>query len=218
MDQRILLGAALALAVLGGTMGSYLLLKRPQIAPPVVAQPAVLENDPALADPTPAAVKMIQKEYGPQVASEWVPLTGYHAAPLQEVKWLVSCEFDKEIGRFSFHPPTEIATFKTLRALDLSLTKGLSDGLISAIGDLATLQTLDLSATSTRDVHLKKIANLRELRSLRLMGTRVTDACLTDLARLRSLRELDLGDTELTDEGLAWLRGALPDCKIAHDK
>ena len=57
MDQRIVIGAALAGAILAGTMGSYLLLKQRRPAPPAVVQP-VVENVAAIS----AAVESPQVE------------------------------------------------------------------------------------------------------------------------------------------------------------
>jgi RNA polymerase sigma factor (sigma-70 family) len=123
----------------------------------------------------------------------------------------------------------ELARFKQLQMLDISLNK-ITDAGLKNLGALKRLRTLYLTNTEVTDKGLKELVELKQLQCLTLRGTEVTDAGLKelagfdkldtltlsehmtnagmkDLAKLKGLRELDLRSAKVTDAGLKDLAG-----------
>jgi Leucine-rich repeat (LRR) protein len=99
----------------------------------------------------------------------------------------------------------EIATVKTLRRLDLSLTY-VSDRGIERLKALDQLEDLNLYAAEfITDAALAFLRGHHQLKSLNLRGTDVTDTSLAYVAELTSLRSLDISFTQITDVGLEHL-------------
>lgn len=113
---------------------------------------------------------------------------------------------------------------------------GLSDGDISGIGRLSSLESLSLSDNRLSSLNsLSSLSNLTflqvsgnsisdlsplkgmsKLKNLYIDGNPVTD--LSPLYSLTSLRTLSMKNIEVTDEQLAALQEALPNCNIYADK
>jgi len=64
---------------------------------------------------------------------------------------------------------------------------------------------------------LAGLAALNNLVRLELRGVPITDAAVPQLARFTQLRELDVAKTGISATGLADLKKALPQAKIASD-
>jgi Leucine-rich repeat (LRR) protein len=75
---------------------------------------------------------------------------------------------------------------------------------LARIGDLGSLDYLELQGIETDDAELDRLRQLTRLKSLDLSGTKTTDPGY--LAKLTRLEELDLSDSPIGDAGLAHLR------------
>jgi hypothetical protein len=98
-----------------------------------------------------------------------------------------------------------IGQLHELRQLDLNRMKQLGDEGTEHLRNLAKLQWLRITGTSTSDGTLANLATLPELEYINLAYTNVGDAGMEHLARLPRLDHLDIGSTEVTDAGLAAL-------------
>ena len=87
---------------------------------------------------------------------------------------------------------------------------------MAAVGDLKSLQTLDLGGVAVTNSDLAKLKGLKALQNLFLVKTSVTDAGLENLKGLTALKGIWLGGTSVTAAGVADLQKALPACKIYH--
>jgi len=95
------------------------------------------------------------------------------------------------------------------RITDIQVHDGdaaLSD-LLSELGTLHKLESLELSGTQITDVGLEHLKGLTNLKRLFLYRTQVTDAGLDRLKGLTSLEVLYLIDTLISDSGLEHLKG-----------
>jgi internalin A len=99
----------------------------------------------------------------------------------------------------------EIATVKTLKRLDLSLTY-VSDRGIERLKALDQLEDLNLYAAEfITDAAIAFLRGHHQLKTLNLRGTDVTDTSLAYIAELTNLRSLDISFTQITDVGLEHL-------------
>ena len=89
----------------------------------------------------------------------------------------------------------------------------IAEGEFSALGDLSTLERLDIgmdlgwSNIAFGDRDMTNLAKLKDLRSLRIVSKRVSDAGLQHLSGLQSLQSLMLSGPGITDAGVAHLEG-----------
>jgi hypothetical protein len=98
-----------------------------------------------------------------------------------------------------------IATIKTLKRLDLSLTY-VSDRGVERLKALDELEDLNLSSAEfITDAAVAFLRGHRQLKTLNLRGTDVTDTSLTYIAELPQLKSLDIAFTQITDVGLEHL-------------
>jgi len=98
-----------------------------------------------------------------------------------------------------------IATVKTLKRLDLSLTY-VTDRGIERLKALDQLEDLNLYAAEfITDAAMAFLRGNRQLKTLNLRGTDVTDTSLAYVAELTNLRSLDISFTQITDVGLEHL-------------
>ena len=98
-----------------------------------------------------------------------------------------------------------IATVKTLKRLDLSLTY-VSDRGIERLKALDQLEDLNLYAAEfITDAAIAFLRGHHRLQSLNLRGTDVTDTSLAYIGTLTNLRSLDISFTQITDVGLEHL-------------
>ena len=95
----------------------------------------------------------------------------------------------------------EVAKWKQLERIDLSLTRITDQGL-QLLKDLENVKDLNLLyAELLTDEGLSSIRNWKKLEGLNCRGTKVTDNTLTHIASLRNLKRIDLGFAEVTDNG-----------------
>ena len=98
-----------------------------------------------------------------------------------------------------------IATIKTLKRLDLSLTY-VSDRGAERLKALDQLEDLNLFAAEfITDAAMAFLRANRQLKTLNLRGTDVTDTSLAYIAELSGLKSLDISFTQITDVGLEHL-------------
>jgi hypothetical protein len=110
-----------------------------------------------------------------------------------------------------------LAGVKGLRRLTGTCER-LADVELKNLGDLKTLEELDLAGANTvSDETLKEIGRLTNLRRLVLWhhSNTFTDAGLAHLRGLKNLQFLDLNASPVTDAGLAHLAG-LPDLEVLN--
>ena len=111
---------------------------------------------------------------------------------------------------------------RQLKGLNLA-GSGASDQAIRGVGSCIELRSLDLSATrvSDRGAEILVSGAIRvgqRLLNLCLRSCKVTNEALVRLASLKGLLVLDLYGTAVTVEGAAFLKEALPDCRIFVNK
>jgi hypothetical protein len=133
---------------------------------------------------------------------------------------------------------TYVDTMPNLRVLGLHRTRISGKAIARLAAAFPKLQSLDLSATNTRDADLWRLQGLTNLRALRLClthmtdegvdhlakttdlrnlslrGTAVTDAALNRLVSMSNLEYLDVRNTHVTDEGVKSFQDVLPGCTV----
>ncbi len=82
-----------------------------------------------------------------------------------------------------------------------------TDGDMILIGDVPTVENVDLTRTGITSDGLRHLNRLTNLQLLGLWHTRVDDRGLEYLACHRHMQSLVLDDTDVTDQGLAFLEG-----------
>lgn len=98
------------------------------------------------------------------------------------------------------------AEFQHLRSLEptslgIISCKGLRTAQLLQLGELESLEHLNLSHTPIDALDFKWIAQFPNLKTLLLVGLGADDQCLTVIARLRSLCDLHLAYSNITDRG-----------------
>lgn len=101
----------------------------------------------------------------------------------------------------------DVARVETISALDLGVSKELTDEGVRHLAGLSSLKHLDLSWTGITDHALSVLDSLPLLETLSLAGTRVTDDGAAHLARCHALRRVDLSFTRTGDGALRALAG-----------
>ena len=121
-------------------------------------------------------------------------------------------------------------------AIDLADNVFLDDEALANLGELASLERLDLHGTSVTQKVLTTLRELKRLRALNVSGLKITDAIgamlpasleeldvshtavgdflLYDLKNLKSLERLVVTGTKITDKGVEALRKSMPDCEV----
>jgi hypothetical protein len=89
-----------------------------------------------------------------------------------------------------------------------------TDEVLTHVGHLSRLQSLNAMASDVTDVGMAHLDELPRLQELELAYTRVSDASLPQLKRLTGLRKLDLWQTNVSETGLDELRQAMPSMRI----
>jgi internalin A len=128
-----------------------------------------------------------------------------------------------------------LATFPTLRQLEIHMTGLTDDGLqhfqnsdlevlwlgpritdngMKTVGTMRRLKHLDVCAHLVTDEGVRELATLPDLEVLWLTRCRVSDDIIPLLADRKNLRELNVRHTEVTEQGIERLRQALPNCRI----
>ena len=106
--------------------------------------------------------------------------------------------------------------FPKLQQLRLNGLK-ITDAGMEHLAGLPSLHLLEVAGTQISDAGLKHVRKLNNLNWLMLTGTKVSDAGLEELKGLPGLRTLWLERTKnVTEEGVAKLKAALPNCKVAR--
>lgn len=151
---------------------------------------ALLAWDPAEAEPHEDDVAAAIEAQGGEVVRD-------DAGQIVEVSLARTWATDADVER--------VATLKTLKRLDLSLTY-LSDRGAERLKALDHLEELNLFAAEfITDAALAFLRNNKRLTRLNLRGTDVTDTSLAYIAELPQLRSLDISFTQITDVGLEHL-------------
>ena len=108
-----------------------------------------------------------------------------------------------------------------LRVLHLTYSLKLEDRHLVNLTSLIKLQDLDLKrCEKLTDATLEHLGQLSSLEKLNLAGTQVTDAGVHYLKGLKQLKELTLGEdapmcqTKVTGAGVAELQAAIPGLNI----
>lgn len=107
-----------------------------------------------------------------------------------------------------------LKTLSRLKSLNLSLVQGISESGITALGDLTSLNELDLSFTAADDQSIQGLARLTELEYLNIGLTRVSDKAVDALGGMTSLKLLDIRDSGITADGRRRLADSLSECRI----
>ena len=94
-----------------------------------------------------------------------------------------------------------LGNLPTLQELNLS-DNPITDAGLASLAGLSQLKYLDLRNTRITGAGLKSLAQCESLELLYLNGTSITDAGLAQLKSLTAIRALALGNTRITDEGL----------------
>lgn len=101
----------------------------------------------------------------------------------------------------------EVARLGTVRSLNLSGSKALTDEGVRHLALLPALKHLDVSGTAITDRGLAVLRELRALETLSLAMTRVTDEGVAQLAHCDGLQEVNLSWTRTGDGALRALAG-----------
>lgn len=107
----------------------------------------------------------------------------------------------------------KLSSCQELRVLKLNDTV-VDDLGLSAIANLAKLESLDLEHTGITDVGIAELKGLQELRFLNLANTAVGDAGLRALAACPRLRRVDVRNTNVSPVGTARLQLKLPQVEV----
>ena len=105
----------------------------------------------------------------------------------------------------------------SLEILSLRRTGVTDAGLVDVPRWKESLKSLGLGGSKVTDASLPVFLKLENLRTLLLEETRVSDATIDQLSALKGLRSLDVSKAAVTDAGLARLRKALPQLKMAKE-
>jgi len=116
--------------------------------------------------------------------------------------------------------PDEVISFigqlGDVRSLNLSHTK-VSDKALVEIAKLRGLRSLDLSFTDITNQGIASIARMSQLTNLVANDTLLTEAAVHDLAKLGNLKTLDISHNRLNPQLVKSLRGKLKGCTVAYE-
>lgn len=102
--------------------------------------------------------------------------------------------------------PQELVTALTIEA-DLVES-------FSPLGHLTALRSLEVSSYSLDDGEVSSLTDLTSLGHLSISSPLVSDESIRHLGALPQLESLDVGGTRISNQGFAWLRTALPQCRV----
>jgi hypothetical protein len=111
------------------------------------------------------------------------------------------------------------AGVETLTGLPLEvlwLGPRITDTALNSIGQMASMQHLDLCAHMVTDEGVPALAGLGNLEVLWLSRCGISDESVQVLAGMQSLRELNVSHTGVSAAALQRLREALPDCRLVE--
>jgi len=163
--------------------------------------------------PPPAALALLEKNLGFQVAAAEVPMLSWEevvkaGAPLAKVPNLAvrrssmdSPALNIFIASDAPNPDELIASLEPIKAniilMDAGKTK-ISEASFPAIAGFANLEELRLQETDTDDQDVAKLAPLRKLRKINLNGTEVTDRSVDFLSKFPNIIQLAAWDTTVS--------------------
>ena len=102
---------------------------------------------------------------------------------------------------------SQLKDVKSLQDLYISCTD-LTDGQLAKLTELTSLESLEISSNKRlTDAGLASVKGMKRLSRLWLRGSRFTDAGLAHLSAMTNLSELYLDETQITDAGLVHLKG-----------
>jgi len=112
-------------------------------------------------------------------------------------------------GRYWDETIAELRRMHSLKALILQGlwqdTDYMTDVSLSHIGEMRSLESLDLYTGRFTEKGIRSLAQLPDLKLLSLANTRLTDAGLRNIARIHTLEDLSIRAEGLTDEDIACL-------------
>ena len=172
------------------------------------------EREPLVEDlPPPAALALLEKNLGFQLAAPEVPMLAWEeivkaGAPLAKVPNLAirrssrnSPALNVFIASDAKNPDELIASLELIKAnivlLDAGKTK-ISEAAFPAIAGFANLEELRLQETDTDDQDVAKLSPLRKLRKINLNGTEVTDRSVDFLSKFPNIIQLAAWDTTVS--------------------
>ena len=163
--------------------------------------------------PPPAALALLEKNLGFQVAAAEVPMLSWEevvkaGAPLAKVPNLAirrssmdSPALNVFIASDAKDPDALIASLEPVKAnivlLDAGKTK-ISEASFPAIAGFANLEELRLQETDTDDQDVAKLSQLRKLKKINLNGTEVTDRSVDFLSKFPNIIQLAAWDTTVS--------------------
>ena len=163
--------------------------------------------------PPPAALALLEKNLGFQVATPEVPMMTWEevvkaGVPLAKVPNLAirrssmdSPALNIFIASDAKNPDELIASLEPIKAnivmLDAGKTK-ISETAFPVISGFANLEELRLQETSTTDKDVAKLAPLRKLAKINLNGTEVTDRSVQFLTKFPNLVQFAAWDTTIS--------------------
>ncbi len=99
----------------------------------------------------------------------------------------------------------KLTQLKNLRHLNIS-SSDLFDEHLLVIGQIETLELLDLDSTEISNKGLQQLSHLKKLRELRLKDNpQLTDSCIEFLSNIEHLESLHIGNTSISTIGLRTL-------------
>lgn len=93
-----------------------------------------------------------------------------------------------------------------LKSLNLN-TSNTNDEHLKIIGQMTTIEDLDLSVTDVTDLGMPYLESLSNLKHLRLKETSITEGCLSSLVKLGKLETLNLKGIDIRDQSVIILGG-----------
>ncbi len=163
--------------------------------------------------PPPAALALLEKNLGFQVAAPEVPMLTWEevvkaGAPLAKVPNLAvrrssmdSAALNVFIASDAPNPDALIASLDPIKAnivlLDAGKTK-ISEAAFPAIAEFANLEELRLQETDTDDQDVAKLSPLRKLRKINLNSTEVTDRSVEFISKFPNIVQLAAWDTTVS--------------------
>ncbi len=119
------------------------------------------------------------------------------------------------LSRVVDHELLHLAKLPHIKALHVMGDCAVSSLGARFLGELTSLEELDLTFSSIDDAAIPALVRLSNLSVLSLHGTRVTDAGLAQFRQLAKLQTLHVGWTRVTDDGMALLKD-FPALKSLH--
>ena len=172
------------------------------------------ERAPLVEDlPPPAALALLEKNLGFQVAAPEVPMLSWEevvkaGAPLAKVPNLAirrsamdSPALNVFIASDAKNPDELITSLEPIKAnivlLDAGKTK-ISEAAFPAIAEFANLVELRLQETDTDDQDVAKLSQLRKLRKINLNSTQVSDRSVELISKFPNIVQLAAWDTTIS--------------------